>query len=189
MKKLILMLVVMGIFSVMFAEAPSFQQNLKFNLSRFYAMNSQNSDKIFLEKEKLGNVKNQAKEKFTYISLTPVIAPGLAIGRGKVIYNEENGHCKEFTPYFHINVLPMISTIGIAYIHNYFKNYNRTGYFFRTNVGLEGGLGMGYYPYVIPDLSLGYGYSWKNGKNSYFRISMDVGVKVLISNLNFSYVF
>jgi len=49
-------------------------------------------------------------------------------------------------------------------------------------------MGVGF-SILFPNVTLGGGYSFTIGKDSFFRISLDLGIKVLISNLNLSIIF
>ena len=47
----------------------------------------------------------------------------------------------------------------------------------------------GFKPSICPNISLGGGYSFKIAKDSYFRITSDIGFKLLLASLTFSFVF
>ncbi|NQT65600.1 MAG: hypothetical protein HQ554_05435 [FCB group bacterium] len=52
-----------------------------------------------------------------------------------------------------------------------------------------GGGSAGFMTIPFPNIAGGIGYSKKIGDNSYFRVSLDVGIKAIISNLNLSVTF
>lgn len=90
---------------------------------------------------------------------------------------------------------------GIKYKNAYFKKADYSGFNWFFNVGFEsiyidlhldpgGSSGISDPDWLVfPDLAIGCGYSWKLKSGHYFRISLDAGLKLIISNLYFSYVW
>ena len=200
MKKIILTIMLIGIFSVIFAEneAIFISNNDNFQLYRsnklIYASNNDLSKKVISSEN---NLNSKIKNSF-FINLSPAVLPGIAIGYGYTNFDKRINSWKEHIACFQINSLGLGTSLGPSLLTNYFKNSEKKGFFYSTNAGVDyvvtlfpniGGNNVGRDEYIFPNLSLGYGYSWKTGKDSSFRISLDVGFKFIISNLNFSYVF
>ena len=94
-----------------------------------------------------------------------------------------------------------INLWGIKYKSAYFNKADYSSFNWFFNVGFEsiyidlpldpGGSSGVSDPdwYVLPDIAFGGGYSWKLNSGHYFRISLDAGLKLIISNLYFSYVW
>ena len=93
-----------------------------------------------------------------------------------------------------------INLWGIKYKSTYFSKNDRSGFIWFFNLGFNSiYIDLGLDPggssssnprwYTFPDVAIGCGYSWMLNNNHYFRISADVGLKILISNLYFSYVW
>ncbi len=80
---------------------------------------------------------------------------------------------------------------GGKYKSAYFKNADYSGFNWFFNVGFQSIFiniyGSAWIPF--PDLAVGCGYSWKLNNGHYFRLSTDAGLKLVISNLYFSYVW
>jgi hypothetical protein len=134
------------------------------------------------------------------LSLDTIILPGINIGYGWMIY--DSTYTSEEFVTIHANTLGKITAIGIYLQKTKFKNTERVGWFGFWKLGIDYGyigdltLGPGdasssdgFKPSICPNISLGMGYSFKIGNNSYFRITGDIGIKLLIGNLTFSYVF
>ena len=80
---------------------------------------------------------------------------------------------------------------GIKHRSAYFHKADYSGFNWFFNVGFES-FYFGIYNsrwIVFPDVAIGCGYSWKLNNGHYFRLSADVGVKILISNIYLSYVW
>lgn len=92
---------------------------------------------------------------------------------------------------------PFLFGGGIYLQHRFYKDLTRTGMFYTLDlgadvVGLFGpdpGGGVGFTRLIIPNIAGGIGYSKEIGENKYFRISLDAGLKTVISNLNLSITF
>ena len=98
----------------------------------------------------------------------------------------------------HGGVGPLLAGGGLYFHNKYFQDSTRTGVFYTFDCGadvietlspgLGGGTG-GFSTYFVPILAGGIGYSKRIGNHSYFRVSLDLGIKALISNLNLSITF
>jgi len=161
--------------------------------SRFLClMNTEYVNNLTIEKIE----KPLAKKGLFYASLSPAVLPGISLGYGWINYDKNTNSCNEIIPNLHINSIGLATAVGISLLTNAFKNSNRKGFFFRTNIGVDyvvlaggdPGGGVVSKEFAFPNFSLGGGYSIKIGRNSFFRISLDVGLKVLISNLNLSII-
>ena len=142
-----------------------------------------------------------AKQGVFYVNISPALLPGVALGYGWISYNGNDKDYKEIIFFLHANSIAIISSAGVGILTNIFKNPARKGFFFSLNAGADyvckvnGGLSPGGSTendneiYFFPNISLGGGYSLKMGKTSFLRISLDVGFKYLLTNLNISYVF
>ena len=200
MKKIMLIIMLIGISSVIFAEnetqfisnSNNFHQGINTKLT--YALNNDlSNNSLFSE----NNIKSKIKNSF-FVNLSPAVLPGIAIGYGQTNFDKRVNRWKEHITCFHINSVVFGISLGPSLLTNYFKNSEKKGFFYSTNAGIDyivivspniGGNNVGRHEYILPNLSIGYGYSWKTGKDSSFRISLDVGLKFVISNLNFTYVF
>ncbi|MCK5050151.1 MAG: hypothetical protein KAS53_00330 [Candidatus Cloacimonetes bacterium] len=90
---------------------------------------------------------------------------------------------------------------GLKYKSGYFSNEERRGFNWFFSLGFDaiimdlqldpGGSSGISNPdwYVFPDVAIGCGYSWRLNKGHYFRLSADIGLKILISNIYLSYVW
>jgi len=89
---------------------------------------------------------------------------------------------------------------GINYRSGFFSNEERKGFNWFFSLGIEsiyidlpldpgGASSSNPRWYVLPDLAIGCGYSWKLNNGHFFRISLDAGLKLIISNLYLSYVW
>ena len=147
--------------------------------------------------------------------ISPLVMADVGIGLTKSSKLKKGYH--EGTLIIHADLLPnfllpnlrtkdnrdfyKINKWGVKYKSAYFNKADYSGFNWFFNVGLEaiyidlhldpGGSSGISDPdwYVFPDLAIGCGYSWKLKNNHYFRFSADVGFKILISNLYFSYVW
>lgn len=93
-----------------------------------------------------------------------------------------------------------INLWGIKYKSTYFSKNDRSGFIWFFNLGFSSiyiDLGLdpgGSSPsnprwLTFPDLAVGCGYSWKLNNDHHFRLSADIGLKILISNIYLSYVW
>lgn len=175
MKSTLIILLFLYIFLSLFSEEPTFQEKME------------------LAKQDWENFKFEL-----YIS--PIVVADVGIGLSqrlklKKVYQEG-------TLILHADLIPhvwehdvnefyKIYFWGVKYRSAYFKNADYSGFNWFFNVGLES-FYFGVYKLrwiVFPDLAIGCGYSWKLNNGHYFRLSADVGLKILISNLYFSYVW
>ncbi len=172
--------------------------NLESELFAYTASNN-NEETLTVETEKLKT--RFAKQKLFYINISPAFMPGIALGYGYTSQEENSSINKETIFYLHANSILLVSSGGIGLLTNIFKNPERKGFFYSINSGLDiiikntafspgGSTGeSSLQTFVFPNLSLGGGYSYKISKTSYFRVSLDFGIKFLLTNLNLSLVF
>ena len=213
MERVICIVLVLSFFSILFTEADLFAEiytpyyyfgksyisDFRHNLlheehknwsSRFlYSMNTESEDILTVEKIE----KPLTKKGVFYASLSPAVLPGISLGYGWICYDENINSCNEIIPNLHINSIGYVNTAGISLLTNSFKSSDRKGFFFRTNIGVDYVVAIAIFggeneEYLFPNLSIGGGYSFKIGKSSFFRISLDVGLKWLVSNLNLSII-
>ncbi len=161
-----------------------------------YSMNTESGNLQIIDKTE----KTIRKKGYFHANLSPGLLPGLSFGYGW-IESGSSKYFKEYIPTFHISYLGSVSAIGIFLQMNYFKNITRKGLFWMVIAGIDYGITE---PFIadpgggpskdkkvnslFPNLSIGGGYSFKIGKDSFFRISFDVGIKLIISNLTFSVI-
>ena len=147
--------------------------------------------------------------------ISPVVMPDVGIGLSKCSKLKKLYY--EGTLFIHADLFPnyllpnlkikdnedfyKIYKWGIKYKCGYFSKNDRSGFNYFFNLGFEslntilpldpgGDSGIfDYNWYVFPDLAVGCGYSWKLKDGHYFRISADIGLKLVISNLYFSYAW
>jgi len=126
-------------------------------------------------------------------ALDTVIAPGIQIGAGSVKYDSTSVTEKIFL--LHSNIFRGV-TIGISGKFNKFKSLDRTGVFTTFNMGIDylitpvGSSGdWDTEGRVLPNISCGVGYSFDMGNHSFLRVSLDIGIKYVISNLTVSVIF
>lgn len=140
-------------------------------------------------------VKSETKPQMVFTNiLSPGLFSTLGFGTGKVSSDLK----KENLVIFHAGIAPMFFGCGIYSQTRFFKNTSRTGLFYTIDLGVDmilgvaadpGGGGAAIIAIPFPNIAAGIGYSEKIGKRSYFRISLDVGLKAVISNLNLSITF
>lgn len=140
-------------------------------------------------------VEMDVKKQTIYTSiLSPGLFATLGLGIGSVSPNEK----VEKLVIIHAGIAPMFLGGGIYSQTRFFKDSTRTGMFYIFDIGVDvilgagadpGGGSAGFVMIPFPNIAGGIGYSKKIGENSYFRISIDVGIKAIISNLNLSVTF
>ena len=132
--------------------------------------------------------------------ISPVVIADVGIGLSQRMKLKKVYH--EGTFILHADLLPhvfekdvedfyKIYFWGVKYKSAYFNKTDYSGFNWFFNVGFES-FYFGIYNsrwIVFPDLAIGCGYSWKLNNGHYFRLSADVGLKILISNLYLSYVW
>jgi len=146
------------------------------------------------------------------IYLSPGVIPDLGIGYIKRTKLKRSYH--EGSYFIHADLIPSIWELrqnaeefykiyiwGMKYKSNYFYKPDYRGFNWFFNLGFQsilidlqldpgGGSGSSNPSWVgFPDLALGFGYSWKLKNDHYFRISLDAGLKIFLSNLYVSYVW
>ena len=129
---------------------------------------------------------------------TSMLSPGLFSTLGFGIGSVSSDNILEKLVIIHAGLAPMFLGGGIYYQTRYFKDSTRTGIFYTFDIGVDLILGAGADPgggsadfgnIPFPNIAAGIGFSKKIGENSYFRISIDAGIKAVISNLNLSVTF
>jgi len=163
---------------------------------------------IFAQELSLENSKifaSKQKNHFLCLQISPGLLYGASVGYGKIISTKTAIIENIWQIHYHQGG-DFVAT-GLILQANLFKSKERKGFYFLANGGFDytkrkhlfnfGSIGgteeddneEKIYNGFFPNLSLGFGYSKKISKSSYLRISLDIGFKVLISNLNFSYCF
>ena len=160
----------------------------------FYSMNTESENVLKVEKNvEQSEIPKTLGEKIRsskgcYIaSLSPGLIPGIYLGYGWIT-SDSSSYLKENVIVLHVNAIKVIRTAGISITINNFKNLDRKGYFTSVNVGCDYVASLAYVG-LLPNVSVGGGYSFKISKNTFFRISWDIGIKVLVSNIKLSIVF
>ncbi len=129
---------------------------------------------------------------------TSILSPGLFTTLGFGIESVSQDEKIEKLIIIHTGLAPMFLGGGIYSQTRYFKNSTRSGLFYTFDIGVDIILGAGADPgggsadfltIPFPNIAGGIGYGTKIGDNSYFRISIDAGIKAVISNLNLSVTF
>ena len=129
---------------------------------------------------------------------TSILSPGLFTTLGFGIGSVSSDKRIEKLVIVHAGLAPMFLGGGIYSQTRYFQDSTRTGMFYTFDIGVDvilgagadpGGGSAGFITIPFPNIAGGIGYSTKIGDNSYFRLSLDVGIKALISNLNLSVTF
>ena len=129
---------------------------------------------------------------------TSILSPGLFTTLGFGIGSVSPDKRIEKLVIVHAGLAPMFLGGGIYSQTRYFKDSTKTGIFYTFDIGADiilgpaadpGGGSAGFVTIPFPNIAGGIDYSTKIGKNSYFRISIDAGIKAIVSNLNLSVTF
>ena len=129
---------------------------------------------------------------------TSMLSPGLFTTLGLGIGSIAPDKRVEKVIIIHAGLAPMFLGGGIYSQTRYFKDSTRTGIFYTFDIGVDvilgaganpGGGSAGFVTIPFPNVAGGIGYSTKIGDNSYFRLSIDLGIKAVISNLKLSVTF
>ena len=211
MKILILFFLVLTFISCAFADTSTISEQ---NLSKFlkpeyhiYALNDlQEGVPEFtqpIEKDNISTIRKIQRSKDCFsLSLDTIILPGIQLGYGWIIY--DSTYTSEEFITIHANTLGTITTIGIYLKKTKFKNTERVGWFGFWKLGIDYSKIRVTYIFadpggatsprknrqmIFPIISAGLGHSWKVGNNSFFRITGDIGIKLLLANITLSYVF
>ncbi|HEX38244.1 MAG TPA: hypothetical protein ENG70_05245 [Candidatus Cloacimonetes bacterium] len=136
------------------------------------------------------------------LSFDTIVLPGINLGYGWIIY--DSTYASEEIVTVHYNTIGDATALGIYLQKTKFRNVDRTGWFCFWKLGLDYSRIHVFYiaadpggasspsknrQTIFPLISAGLGYSWKIGKNSFFRITGDIGVKAVLASLSFSVVF
>lgn len=136
------------------------------------------------------------------LSLDTIILPGIQLGYGWIIY--DSTYTSEEVVTLHFNTLGDATAFGIYLQKTNFKNVERVGWFGFWKLGIDYSRNRVFQlvadpggatsprknrQMIFPIISTGLGYSWKVGNNSFFRITGDIGIKLLLANFTLSYVF
>jgi len=134
---------------------------------------------------------------FTF-ALDTVVMPGIKIGFGSIKYDSTSTKEKIVVIHGSFGAIWPIFYCGIHSQINTFSSIERKGFFTSYNIGIDYAIAFGADPgggqagstgFLLPYFSIGGGYSFKIGRSSFFRISGDLGLKLLIGNFTLSYVF
>ena len=137
------------------------------------------------------------------VSISPGIIPSFNIGTGntKVWNNGVRDVFAVFRGFSTFSGRYGLTLLGFHKKTNYFKNQARVGWFWITDFGVDfiSMPPLDIYPYgnhdsdplllVLPTISGGGGYSWQIGDKQFLRISLDIGIKFYLLDLNVAYVF
>lgn len=159
--------------------------------------------------EKMELAKHDWKNINIELYISPVVIANVGIGLSQRLKLKKFYH--EGTFILHADLIPhvfekdieefyKINFWGFKFKSAYFNKADYSGYNWFFNVGFEAiYIDLAFDPggsspsnpswFGFPDLAVGYGYSWRLNNGHYFRVSLDVGLKILISNLYFSYVW
>ena len=152
-------------------------------------------------KEKMDMAKKDWENFKFELYISPVVVADVGIGLSQRL--KLKNVYQEGTLILHADLIPhvffttetkdfyKINLWGAKYRSAYFKNADYSGFNWFFNVGFESfyfGINNPSW-FVFPDIAFGGGYSWKLNNGHYFRLSADVGLKILISNLYLSYVW
>ncbi|MFO7896321.1 MAG: hypothetical protein R6U84_05250 [Candidatus Cloacimonadales bacterium] len=131
------------------------------------------------------------------MAYSAIFSPGLftTLGFGMAELSADKTFERKFI--LRAGVGPLLLGGGVYLQHVFFKDSTRTGMFYTFDLGADviyailpdSGGGTGGVDFIIPNIAGGIGYSKKIGKNSYFRISLDLGLKAVFSNLNVSVTY
>ena len=136
-----------------------------------------------------------------FLSISPLIAPRICFG---LLKSTKQSDDRYFESIYYIHAFDTINTYrhyGIAYRGNAFiGNDKRTGFFLLATGGIDylrsvpfcfatDGNGCSEMYRILPNLTIGLGYSFNMKNDSYLRLEWDLGLKWLLSNIYLSYVW
>ena len=136
------------------------------------------------------------------LSFDTIVLPGINLGYGWIIHDSTCASEEIVT--LHFNTLGDAKVLGIYLQKTKFRNAERSGWFGLWKLGIDYSKTHVFYlvadpggtsspsknrQMIFPIISAGLGYSWKIGKNSYFRVTGDIGIKLFLVSLTFSFVF
>ncbi|MCD6330236.1 MAG: hypothetical protein J7M10_07835, partial [Candidatus Cloacimonetes bacterium] len=161
------------------------------------------SQSFFRDNTKTFN--KRTKDSFIYLKASPFLLYGGSFGFGKFYLHKKR--MQEDIWFFHYHKWKGFLATGILFQYNNFISKSREGFFWLANGGVDytireplidfgnpGGPNTNdskktKYKGLFPNIALGCGISTKIPDSSYLRISLDVGIKILVVNLNISYCF
>ncbi len=172
---------------------------LSFVLLTFVLLNTENN--VSFDNQLTKESKANPVSFYSSVSLGIISYANLGISRTKLTkkFTKEIHYILHSGSYFKsIAKEPYI--YGLYIKTNYFKNPEKKGSYFYFDIGLDqyyvshsqswfSGAETGEKKYILPNIAFGVGYSFHIGKNSFFRISGDFGIKMVLFNLNIEYVF
>jgi len=143
---------------------------------------------------------NEISNSFICVSISPFLLYGGSLGFGKYFVNKDIDRMNENIWIIHYNQAENIALIemttiydfGVYYQKNCFISTNRNGLFGLLIYGIDcmvqkKNKKTTYTP--CPNLAVGGGYSVKLSKDTFLRISLDIGIKCLWTNLNLTIIF
>ena len=145
-----------------------------------------------------------AKQGVFYVNISPALLPGVALGYGWLNHKDTNKRYFETIYFLRSHLMGVLPVAGMGILINTFNNPERKGFYSFTKGGIDyvykfsdalsalnpgGSTSYKVHKIFFPNIALGGGYSFKIGKSSFLRISLDIGIKYLLTNLNISYVF
>jgi len=196
MKKLILMVFLMLLISNLYCEEkqdidailhPNYLNNNMLAQNEIINDTIQNTQPAIKDTVSQDSLLKRPKTCYTF-AVDTVVMPGIKIGFGSIKYDSTSTqetflilHGNSGWPYW------PIFTTGIHGEVNTFRSPERDGFYTSGNFGLDYVVILG--QFLSPYFTFGIGYSFKIGKNSFFRVSGDLGLKWLLASITLSYVF
>ncbi|MCK4358459.1 MAG: hypothetical protein KAW92_06905 [Candidatus Cloacimonetes bacterium] len=164
------------------------QRNKSFCKSQYFSKSNTNT---FIKKK---------KDLFMYFIASPFLLYGGSIGIGKYYLSEIRNSMTENILFFHYHqgcFISMIYTCGVYFQKNTFISKSRKGLYGLLIYGIDYAIvepspfekKTKYKKRIGPNLAVGGGYSFIISDDLYVRISLDFGIKLLFTNLNFSLNF
>jgi hypothetical protein len=140
----------------------------------------------------------QLNQNVTSICLSPGLVSTLNIGFGSFQIKRENlfVFSAGISPYF-LEGRSMMVTAGFKWQKNFFTNPDHDGMYYEMRIGVDvintrtsntfSGSGIVERNFVLPNISGGIGYSFIINDKSFFRLSIDAGIKPLLANVNIAW--
>lgn len=127
---------------------------------------------------------------FFLIKFSPGLLYGATIGYGKQHITKDTR--VESTWNLHYNegrVIQGFKVGGLYYQYNFFLNRDRCGLFGLLNLGLDYAQINEKNKKIAPNITFGSGYSFKVSSKLFFRLELDIGIKLYFTNLNLVIIF